>query len=372
MKSRQRRLARALVLLVILAGAGLALSAPYVRDAVPTAGLSRPALAQTGGVSAAPARDIPADPPSAVTSGMQRDAHVRAAPLVTAPGTPPAPAAPIACEPAAAGQYRSCTYHDAQGMTLPFYLYLPANYDPAQRYPLVLLLHGGGERADPAKTAAENRDKLLNDPYAQVWGPGMPDHRGPRVQARWPSFVVVPQVTLPNRWVNIDPRTGSFTMPAQPTDELRMAKEIVDTLRVQYATIDASRLYLTGMSIGGYGTWNAIERWPGYFAAAAPICGAGDPSHADRLTRLPIWAFHSADDPIVPVSGSRDMIAAIERAGGHPRYTEYSDAGHGSWVRAYAIDGSPTPNLEFYDWLFAQRNLNPPQPGQATGAATTG
>lgn len=260
----------------------------------------------------------------------------------------------IGCEPGAIGQYLTCEAKEPGGFSMTFYLYLPRNDNPKTKYPLVLLLEGGGERADPTKTEQQNRDALLNDPYAQVWGPGFAGPYSENVQARWPSFVVIPQLTSTERFVDVPANVGSYTMAAQPNDSLRMTKEIVDTLQLVYKNIDANRLYLTGLSMGGYGAWEAAERWPHYFAAAAPIAGAGDPSHAARLVTLPIWAFQSADDPIVPISGSRDMIRAIRAAGGNPRYTEYTNQGHGSWLPPYTILGTPTPTPDFFSWLFAQ------------------
>ena len=111
-----------------------------------------------------------------------------------------------------------------------------------------------------------------------------------------------------------------------------------------------------------------VERWPDYFAAAAPIAGGGDPARASALTGLPVWAFHSADDPIVPVSASRDMIAAIRAAGGHPRYTEFTSAGHGSWLAPYGILGQSSPTPDFYSWLFAQHRWQTAR-ARVTGAA---
>ncbi|HEU5424001.1 MAG TPA: dienelactone hydrolase family protein [Nitrolancea sp.] len=267
----------------------------------------------------------------------------------------------IDCQPAPLSVYHSCVYHDARGLAMTFYLFFPRHYDPQARYPLVLLLHGGGERADPANPAEANREKLLDDPYAQVWGPGFQGPHSVEVQARWPSFVVAPQLVFPNRWVDVPPGDGSHRMAPEPTDSLRLAKEIVDTLRAGYPAIDAHRLYITGMSLGGYGTWDAIQRWPHEFAAAAPICGAGDPARAAELTQLPLWAFHGADDPIVPVSGTRQMIEAIRAAGGHPRYTELPGVGHGSWVYAYALSGAPSPTPDFFAWLFAQHLPSAPE-----------
>ncbi|HET7035347.1 MAG TPA: alpha/beta hydrolase-fold protein, partial [Thermomicrobiaceae bacterium] len=227
----------------------------------------------------------------------------------------------LGCQPGAPSDYRTCLYRDTHGLTMTFYLYLPSHFDAAQRYPLVLLLHGGGERYDPNRSAQANRDVLLSDPYAAVWGPGIDTPYSPTVQQTWPSVVVVPQVVVGQSFVSVPSNTGSYRLPPQPTDALRLTKEIVDALQQQVPQIDAKRRYVTGLSMGGYGAWELLERYPGYFAAAAPICGGGDPAQAAPLAQLPIWAFQSADDPIVPVQATRDMIAAIEAAGGSPRYT---------------------------------------------------
>ncbi|HLW02110.1 MAG TPA: alpha/beta hydrolase-fold protein [Ktedonobacterales bacterium] len=237
--------------------------------------------------------------------------------------------------------YLTRTYTDKQGASMTCYLYVPRNYNPRQSYPLVLLLHGGGERGEVKSTLAQNRSLLLNDAYANVWS-------SLTVQRRWPSFIVVPQIVGTNQWVNTPSDQGSYQLASEPTGALRLAKEIVDALQREYQGIGSNRLYITGLSMGGYGTWDAIERWPTYFAAAAPIAGAGDPTKASVLTQLPIWAFHGAKDVNVPVSGSRDMIQAIRAAGGQPSYTEYPQAGHDIWMQVYT-------SSDFLSWLFAQR-----------------
>ncbi|HLH63346.1 MAG TPA: prolyl oligopeptidase family serine peptidase [Ktedonobacteraceae bacterium] len=242
--------------------------------------------------------------------------------------------------------FQTFIYTDITGMKMTYYLYIPAHYNAQKKYPLVLILHGGGEVAKPSATPQQNSKVLLTQFYVQTW-------ISPAVQQQWPSFILVPQVMSPDRWVNVPASTGSYTMAAQPSNSLRMAKEILDMVQQQYKGIDASRLYITGLSMGGYGTWEAIERWPDYFAAAAPLSGAGDPSKAYLLVDEPIWAFHGAKDTVVPVSGSRDMIAAITQAGGHPLYTEYPDAGHGLWGPGGVYD--PKADLAFFEWLFSQK-----------------
>jgi predicted peptidase len=240
------------------------------------------------------------------------------------------------------------------GNSLTYYFYMPANYNPNIKYPLVLVLQGGGERSKPNYTPAQNEKLLLTDPYALVWSTAYNAPDNPQIQKRWPSFVVVPQIQLSQNWVNVNLHLGSYTQPAQPSIPLLLTKELLDALQREYSGIDANRLYITGLSNGGLGTWDAIERWPDYFAAAAPICGAGDPSKAAVLRNLPIWAFHGSADTTIPVSGSRDMIAAIQAAGGHPKYTEFAGKGHGVWPYVYSLGASPLNVAGFYPWLFAQ------------------
>jgi dienelactone hydrolase len=260
----------------------------------------------------------------------------------------------IGCLPGPPNQYLTCLAKEPEGFSMTFYLYLPKGYNPKTKYPLVLLLHGGGEVSEPTKTAEQNKETLITDPYAEVWGPGFPFPDSTNVQGNWPSFIVIPQVAAPNRFVDVPADQASYTLAPQPNDTMRMTKEIVDTVRLMYHDIDANRLYLTGLSMGGFGTWEMIERWPTYFAAAAPISGAGDPSKAALLVNLPIWAFHGALDTAVPVSASRDMITAIRVAGGNPRYTEYADQGHGVWEIPYTILGKPSQTPDFFSWLYAQ------------------
>ncbi|HVB20936.1 MAG TPA: prolyl oligopeptidase family serine peptidase [Ktedonobacteraceae bacterium] len=255
--------------------------------------------------------------------------------------------------------YITRVFTDASGMQMTYYLYIPANYNPQEEYPLVLLLQGGGERAQVNNTPAQNRALQLNQAYALVWGPGYSSPYPPKVQQHWPSFIVIPQVVAPHQFVLGPAWEGSYTLAQQPTDALRMSKEIVDALQKQYTNIDPHRLYITGLSMGGYGAWDAIERWPTYFAAAAPLAGAGDPTKASRLVNLPIWAFHGGSDSLVPVSGSRDMIQAIKAAGGHPRYTEFPGVNHVIWDIVYSTANTPSPVPNFFSWLFSQRNIYP-------------
>jgi predicted peptidase len=247
------------------------------------------------------------------------------------------------------------TFTDALGRSINYYFYVPKNYNSHQKYPLVLLLHGHGERSSTSYSEAKNEQQIVGQTFIQVWGPDYTAPFNPQVQQHWPCFIVVPQLINKQQWVNQPSRKGSYTQTAQPSLQLLLAKELIDALQREYTGIDANRLYITGLSLGGYGTWDAIERWPNYFAAAVPIAGAGDPSKAAQLVNLPIWAFHGSDDKSVPVSGSRDMIKAIKAAGGHPNYTEFPHATHSVWWRVYSATGASQHVNGFYNWLFAQK-----------------
>jgi len=248
--------------------------------------------------------------------------------------------------------YITRKYTNAGGFSLTYYLYVPAHYDPQEKYPLVLLMHGGGERSSPHNTPQQNEAAILHNQYVQVWSAQYSAPYNPEIQQRWPCFVVVPQLGPSQGWVDAVVHKGTYHQTAQPNSNLLLTKEVLDSLQHEYTGIDANRLYITGISLGSYGIWDAIERWPNYFAAAAPIAGAGDPSKASVLVHMPIWAFHGSKDASVPVVGSRDMIKAIQAAGGHPRYTEFAGAGHGIWGTVYSLEANHVNG--FYSWLFSQ------------------
>lgn len=220
----------------------------------------------------------------------------------------------------------------ATGKTLPYRIFIPANYDATKTYPLILFLHGAGERG------TDNRAQVANGVSLGFIQP--------EVQAAHPCFFVAPQCPVGKQWVDTGWGQGSYSTAKVPMSEnLTLALAMVRSLQKEYS-IDRTRMYVTGLSMGGYGTWDLIERNPGMFAAAIAICGAGDPSAAGRLKGMGLWAFHAADDNVVPVTGSRDMTRALWAAGLAPNYTEYTSGGHSSWFRAYAT-------LGLVDWLFS-------------------
>ncbi len=137
-------------------------------------------------------------------------------------------------------------------------------------------------------------------------------------------------------------------------DQTRAMKAVVATIRkiVTEENVDTSRIYLTGLSMGGYGSWDLAARHPDWFAAVVPICGGGDPKSALRLAKLPIWVFHGQNDKVVPESASLKMVDALRDAGGRPAYTSLPGVGHDSWPYAYGPRGA-------MDWMFAQKNPIP-------------
>jgi predicted peptidase len=228
-------------------------------------------------------------------------------------------------------RFEARTYTDRAGEKLSYRLLKPKDYDPNKKYPLVLFLHGAGERGD------DNAKQLVH---------GMNDFASDEIMAKYPAFVIAPQCPNNAKWVEVDWGARTHKAPEKPSRALRLTMEAIEALQKEFS-IDASRRYITGLSMGGYGTWDAAERMPDFWAAAAPVCGGGDVDNAKKLSKLPIWAFHGDQDTAVKPERSRDMIAAIKAAGGEPKYTEYPGVGHNSWSATYS-------NPEFYAWLFAQ------------------
>jgi len=215
---------------------------------------------------------------------------------------------------------------------LPYRLLCPLAVEPGTRYPLVIFLHGAGERG------TDNEKQLTH---------GVPQFLTAENRTKFPCFLMAPQCPPEERWVEVDWGAESHVQPREPSEPARRTLELVDRA-MRELPIDPDRVYLTGLSMGGFGTWDLLARRPDLFAAAAIVCGGADDAMAERIRHIPQWVFHGAKDDAVKPARSRRMVAALERVGGTPRYTEYPDVGHHSWVNAYS-----DPVL--FAWLFAQR-----------------
>ena len=211
----------------------------------------------------------------------------------------------------------------AKTVCLRYLLYLPKGYgeDKDKRWPLILFLHGAGERGS-------NLDAV------KTHGPPKLVEQG----KDFPFVIVSPQCPSETWW----------------TERLDALTAMLDDVESKYA-VDHNRVYLTGLSMGGFGSWSLACEYPDRFAAVVPICGGGDPRDVGRIRDIPIWVFHGGKDPTVPVQRSREMVDALRKMGGRVRYTEYPDVGHGSWVPAYATE-------ELYEWMLQQRRARPQQP----------
>lgn len=239
--------------------------------------------------------------------------------------------------------FKKSTYSDAAGNKLNYRFFEPKT-ESGKKYPLVLFLHGSGERG------SDNAMHLLGNEGALVWA-------APEQQAKNPAYVLAPQAPV------TDKLTAYWTEEPNYSLTLSLLKETIK----KYA-VDTNRIYVVGMSNGGIGTWNMIEKNPNLFAAAVPICGVGDInsfkiggeyeplkdySAFKDIKNMSIWIFHAEDDPLVDVRYSRDAVKAIKELGGTSiKYTEYPKGtikpmGHFSWVPALE-------NKEMIDWLFAQ------------------
>ncbi len=229
-------------------------------------------------------------------------------------------------------EFEARTYRGAGGAELPYRIHLPEGSDAAARYPLVLFFHGAGERGK------ENRRQLIHGARPILeFSQGSGD----------PAIIVVPQCPVEQQWVDTPWGDDSHTMPAEPSQPMRLAIELLQQCQ-ETLPVDADRIYVTGLSMGGFGTWDIVQRLPRTFAAAVPVCGGGDTDLAPSIRHIPVWAFHGDQDTAVKPRRSRDMIAALREHGGAPRYTEYPGVGHDSWTPTYA-------DREVLQWLFAQR-----------------
>ncbi len=235
-------------------------------------------------------------------------------------------------EPSLAEQRFEVRVFKSEHGSLPYRMLRPKDYDQSNRYPLVMFYHGAGERGD------DNVVQLVH---------GMNDFASDDVMENYPCFVIAPQCPTGFQWVDTPWTADSHVMPKEPTAPIQLSFDLITSLQKE-VSIDEKRIYVTGLSMGGFGAWDAIQRFPNRFAAAAPVCGGGDPAYAKKIAHVPLWAFHGDADTAVKPKRSRDMIAALKEGGGSPKYTEYPGVGHNSWAATYA-------NRQLYAWMFAQK-----------------
>jgi predicted peptidase len=237
--------------------------------------------------------------------------------------------------------FASYEFIGTANLRMPYRLLIPSNFNSGAKHPLVVFFHGSGERG------VDNEKQLVY---------GVARFARPNSQAQYPCFVLAPQCPThldnqPIMWTGERERMHSLKLEPEMATPLRTALELVSMIEQKYQ-LDTDRIYITGLSMGGFATWESVIRCPEKFAAAIPVCGGGDSSYADRIKHIPVWAFHGENDPIVPVKYSRLMIEMIGKAGGHARYTEYPGVGHNSWDLAYE-------EPELLSWFFSQKRNSP-------------
>src|SRR5579871_6361157 len=243
----------------------------------------------------------------------------------------------LAAVPGATEDYEAHEFSGRDGK-MPYRLLKPQSVEKDKKYPLVLILHGWGERG------TDNKSQLKSFGAAFT---------KPAVREKFPCFVLLPQAN--ESWIQHPKFENPIPLSPKPTNNLRMAMAILDQVKKKEA-VDSDRLYLMGYSNGGCGVWELVERNPKLWAAAAPMAGAGDPKRIAVAKHLPIWAFHADKDNAVPLQRMEEMTTALREAHGDPLFSIYSSANH--WDAREK--GLGEPNL--LPWMFAQRRGKPAVP----------
>ena len=225
-----------------------------------------------------------------------------------------------------------------KGDTLPYRILVPDNYDPENKYPLVIFLHGSGERGnDNEKQLSHGAELFLRD----------------SIRKKYPAIVVFPQCSENSYWSNVNivtdevsgKRTFEYLTNSKPTVAMNLLLNLMDDLKRKYS-IQRKKIYISGLSMGGMGSFEIVRRRPKLFAAAMPICGGANPATAKGLLKTKWWIFHGEKDDVVNPQYSKDMAAAILNEGGTAKLTIYPYANHNSWDSAFAENN-------FMHWMFS-------------------
>lgn len=229
--------------------------------------------------------------------------------------------------------YQSHIYKEGDH-SLPYRLMNPLNLDSSKKFPLLVFLHGSAERGN------DNISQLRNCAYRFTEDD---------IRNNYPAYVLFPQCPHGTQWMNARRYITSSVIDLlqTPTLTTQILLNLIDDLVISYP-IDSNRLYLAGISMGGFGVWDIISRLPDKFAAAIPICGGGDTKYAEKIKHIPLWVAHGGSDDVVPTKLSQTMVNKIREIGGKPVYTEFQGIGHNSWdTLFYHTQG-------FFEWLFSK------------------
>ena len=222
--------------------------------------------------------------------------------------------------------------------TLPYRILLPLNYDASKKYPLILMLHGAGERGN------DNESQLVH-------GAGL--FLRDSIRQKYPAIVLFPQCPANSYWSNMDPTLDEsgkkeflFKAGGKPTTAMDLVQQLLKNI-IKDLPVNKKQIYVGGLSMGGMGTFEIVRRNPHLFAAAFPICGGADPATAKKLTKVKWWIFHGAADEVVSPVYSQKMVDALMAVNADVKFSLYPGVNHNSWDYAYA---EPT----LMAWLFAQ------------------
>ncbi len=231
--------------------------------------------------------------------------------------------------------FKAESFTSSTGTTLQYRIFLPEDYNAAKKYPLILFLHGAGERGN------DNESQLktgICEPFKKV------------SSEIYDCIVLAPQCPADSKWVNVEQWTDceydSEKIPESAV--LAAAVELFEQTKATYS-VDPDRVYVTGLSMGGYGTWDLLVRHPDLFAAAMPLCGGADYRKADLIRDIPIWTFHGSADPTVPPHGTERMVNEIIDTGGDECiYTVYENSAHNIWGPVYS-------RTDILPWLLSKK-----------------
>jgi len=236
-------------------------------------------------------------------------------------------------------------YVASDGTQLPYRLYVPTDYNPEKQYSFLLFLHGAGNRATDNEDQVRKNTGLLD----RIINGEKVTYNGEEIDSSKEFIMVAPQCAPEKQWV--DTPWGKMPDPSYNLDEIPQSQfstavtELINKMIASY-NLNSDRMYISGLSMGGFGTWDLLMRYPDLFAAAIPMGGAADVSKAETLKNIPIWTFHQLQDPTVSAAGTLAMVKALTEVGAEIKFTPYFDGVHNAWTKGYA-------EPDMLQWLYS-------------------